>query len=225
MRIREAKALARQWVEREGATLPSFAGAFFAGSVLWQADEAVLAPTSEVDLWIVLAGAMPAQKLGKLVYHGVILEVSYLTLDQLASPEQVLADYHMAGHFRQPSVIADPMGRLHEIQQRVAQEFAQQCWVPTRLRQDCAQSTDAGSHRGAGGSSDGLGLRDRNHDSRVAGGGVAESNHPQALFGGAQAVNRVQAAGLLRGVAGALRLCDVASTTDLGPFGALDRAL
>ncbi len=134
MRIREAKALARQWVEREGATFPGFAGAFFAGSVLWQADEAVLAPTSDVDLWIVLAGAMPARKLGKLVYHGVILEVSYLTLDQLASPEQVLADYHMAGHFRQPSVIADPTGRLHELQQRVAQEFAQRRWVIARCR-------------------------------------------------------------------------------------------
>ncbi len=142
MLVQDAKTIAQQWVKREASKLPGFAGAFFAGSVLWQADEAVIAPTSDVDLWLVLAGESATEKLGKLVYRGVILEVSALTLDQLGSPEQILADYHMAGHFRQPSVIADPTGRLREIQQAVAKEFAQRRWVVAR----CTQARDKISH-------------------------------------------------------------------------------
>ncbi len=119
----------------EADKLPGFAGAFFAGSALWQADESELAPTSDIDLWIVLAGPPPAEKLGKLLHHGVILEISYLALAQLDSPQTVLADYHMAGHFRQPGIIADPTGKLGDLQHSVGPMFAQRRWVVARCEQ------------------------------------------------------------------------------------------
>ena len=114
---------------------PGFAGAFTAGSIHWLPDDAVLPATSDVDLWVVFADAAPPEKLGKFIYQGVVLEVSYLTLAQLQSPEQILEDYHLAGTFRTPNILADPSGRLTQLQRAVAAAYAKRTWVYRRCEQ------------------------------------------------------------------------------------------
>lgn len=142
MLVKEAKALARQWVMAEATVMPGFAGAFTAGSIHWLPDNARLPATSDVDLWVVFADSTPREKLGKFAYQGVVLEVSYLALAQLQSPAQILGDYHLAGTFRTPNILADPSGRLTQLQLAVAQEYAKRVWVYRR----CEQARDKVLH-------------------------------------------------------------------------------
>jgi hypothetical protein len=44
MLVRDARRAARNWVMKEGARLPDFTGAYFAGSGSWLADDEVLLP-------------------------------------------------------------------------------------------------------------------------------------------------------------------------------------
>lgn len=128
----EARALARQWVEREATGMPGVAGAFLHGSINEMPDHMPLPATSDVDVMLVVDGVPPALKLGKFDYQGLLLEVSFLAAADLASPEAVLVQYAIAPSLRYPSVIWDPHGRLTALQAAVARAFAQQRWVRAR---------------------------------------------------------------------------------------------
>ena len=138
MIVKDAKANARQWVSETGANLPGFQGAFFHGSTAWLPDDAPLPPASDVDVMVVLddPGALP--KLGKFRYQGILLEVSFLARDEVASPEVVLGAYHLAGSFWKPSIIADPTGQLGVIHHAVARDYTNRTWV----RRRCAHARD-----------------------------------------------------------------------------------
>ncbi|MEV4068294.1 hypothetical protein ACGFJC_04710 [Nonomuraea fuscirosea] len=130
MRAEQARRIARQWVREEGSALPGFAGAFLTGSVLWADPAAELAPSSDVDVMVVARPGTPIGHIGKFPYQGVLLEVSSMT--GLGSTHEVLSDYHLAGSFHLPCVLADPTGRLGELQRVVARDFAERPWVLAR---------------------------------------------------------------------------------------------
>jgi hypothetical protein len=131
MLVSQAKNIARQWIAEEAAHAPGFRGAFFHGSVNWLADEEALPPASDVDVMVV-QNPVSQEKLGKLLYRGVIIEVSYLAEDQLHSAEQVLGLPHLAGSLRGGSLIADPTGHLREIEAAVSKDYAKREWVTQR---------------------------------------------------------------------------------------------
>ena len=132
MLVKQAKTLARQWIEEEGRKIPGFGGAFFHGSINWLPDDATLAPSSDVDIMVVHPDPNPPVKLGKFPYHDVLLEISYFPKDQLQRPEHVLSISHLAGSFRSASVIADPTGQLTTLQRVVAKAYAKRRWVTAR---------------------------------------------------------------------------------------------
>ncbi len=132
MLVKQAKAIARQWVLIEGIKIPGFVGAFYHGSTNWLPDAATLAPSSDLDVMLVLDDADPPVKLGKFIYQAVLLEISYLAREQLASPELILGNYQMAGSFKTPGIIADPSGQLAELQAAVAKDYAKRSWVYQR---------------------------------------------------------------------------------------------
>ena len=132
MIVKGAKDVARQWVIKEASKAPGFFGALYAGSTNWFSDEADFPSTSDVDVWVVLADPDPPAKPEKFICRDVILEVSYLPNDQLRSSDQILGDYHMAGSFRTPSIIADLSGRLIKLQAAVSKYFANRQWVYKR---------------------------------------------------------------------------------------------
>jgi hypothetical protein len=132
MIVKDAKAIAHQWVMEQATQLPGFEGAFYHGSSNWLAEDATLPATSDLDVMVVLADPDSLQKPGKLIEQGVMLEVSYLAADQLQSAEQVLGQYHMAGSFHTPSIIADPSGHLTKLQEAVSHEYAKRKWVYRR---------------------------------------------------------------------------------------------
>lgn len=112
--------------------MTGFSGAFFHGSINYLADDATLPETSDVDVMVVLADSRAPGKLGKFSYRGVLLEVSYLSEDDLPSAEGVLGNYHLAGSFRAPSLILDISGRLTELQSAVSRDYAKRAWVYKR---------------------------------------------------------------------------------------------
>ncbi len=127
-----AREIAATWVAAKGFQTPGFAGAFLHGSINWLPDDAELPATSDLDVMLVLAGEAPAQKPGKLRYQGVLLEVSYLSLAEVANAELVLGNAHLAGSFHRPSVLADPSGHLTALQREVANHYADDVWVLRR---------------------------------------------------------------------------------------------
>ena len=131
MLVKDAKEIARRWIAEEATNLPGFSGAFFHGSINDLPDNATLSASSDLDIMVALSDP-PATKLGKFVYQGVLLEASYIALNALQSPEEILAISHMAGSFRSPSIIADPTGQLTKLQAVVARDFAKAHWVRAR---------------------------------------------------------------------------------------------
>lgn len=138
MIVGQARDVARRWVMEEAGRVPGLVGAYFAGSANWLPADAPLPATSDLDVNLVLTGPHPPDKRGKFVYRGVLLEVTYLSIEQLRSPDLVLSHYHLAGGFRTPSIILDPSGHLTELQAAVARGYAQRRWV----RERCAHARD-----------------------------------------------------------------------------------
>lgn len=132
MLVGEAKSLARGWVDEHVRVLPAFNGAFMTGSAIWSPDDALLPPTSDVDVMVVLDGPLPPVKLGKVRHQGVLLDVTYLAASELASPDDVLSSYHLAPSFARPSILLDPTGRLAELHQVVSHQFHHRHWIRRR---------------------------------------------------------------------------------------------
>ncbi|MFC4586516.1 hypothetical protein [Sphaerisporangium corydalis] len=133
MRVREARGVAGRWVGEFAAGAAGFAGAFFSGSVCWGSGERELAAASDVDVIVMTSGDRAPDKLGKFVWGGVLIEATYLSWGEMPSPGEMAGSYHLAGSFRGVGgIIADPTGRLAEIQARTAREFARRPWVRRR---------------------------------------------------------------------------------------------
>lgn len=141
--VEQAREAARDWVLAEVARAPGFHGAFHHGSLGWLPDDAAVPAGSDVDVGVVwldahASGPDGPLRRGRFAREGVVLDVSHLPRSQLASPDDVLGDHHLAGSFRAPSVIADPSGELTRLQAAVAAHFAEPAWV--RARCACAEA-------------------------------------------------------------------------------------
>lgn len=135
MNISDARIVARQWVIDHAKSLPGFTGAFVAGSVIELPDEAILPTTSDIDVMVVLDVPDVPAKPGKFLHHGVLLEVTYLPLDLIRDPKQVLGHYHLAVSFRRPVILVDPAGHLAYLGAVVGEAFAKRTWVERRCEQ------------------------------------------------------------------------------------------
>ncbi|MFB9329820.1 hypothetical protein ACFFSY_28095 [Paenibacillus aurantiacus] len=138
MNIGQARAAAKEWVHLHASSTAGFAGAYYSGSTVGKADEEELPAASDVDIVIVVAMEQPPMKPGKFRYRDVLLEATYLSASQLASPDRVLASYHLAGSFRTNTVIADPTGGLRKLQAEVARRFT----AYDTVRQRCQEAHD-----------------------------------------------------------------------------------
>jgi hypothetical protein len=116
----------------EASTMPGFRGAYTAGSTNWLSDDADLPATSDVDIMVVLAEPNEVGGRHKFLYHGVLLEVSYLRPDQFQSPAQLLSDYHLAPSFRTTKIMFDPWGFLAPHFAEVSRDYAKRYWVRRR---------------------------------------------------------------------------------------------
>ncbi|KIL41828.1 hypothetical protein SD70_04205 [Gordoniibacillus kamchatkensis] len=132
MRVGCARAEAAEWVMQHASLEADFRGAYFSGSTIALPDDAELSPASDIDVVIVTAAAKPPLKLGKFIYRGTLVEVTYLSWNELVSAEEVLTSYHLAGSFRVNTIISDPTGHLRKLQAEVSRQFAELSWVRRR---------------------------------------------------------------------------------------------
>jgi hypothetical protein len=133
VRIDEVSEIARRWVAKEGPRIPGFRGAVLHGSVAWASRDEEVAPDSDVDVLVIVDG-QPAAKPGKLIYGGVLLEISLLPAGEITDPERVLCQAHLGGSFRGTGILADPTGELARLMAVVGAEFARTKWVRARCR-------------------------------------------------------------------------------------------
>lgn len=132
MRIETARAAAVEWVMEHASREDWFRGAYFSGSTIELPVDSNLPDSSDLDVMIVTTHTEPPLKLGKFVYKGTLIEVTYLSWDQFTSVEKVLASYHLANSFRVDTIIADPTGELGRLQKQVSRHFANLVWVRHR---------------------------------------------------------------------------------------------
>jgi hypothetical protein len=146
MRVGQARTVAADWVREHATQQPEFIGAYFSGSTMDMPAEADLPPTSDVDVKLVTTSAEPTTKLGKFRYRDILLEVSHLSANQLASADAVLGSVHLVSSFRgntdADTIIADPTGYLRSLQDLVSQRFAKPEWVRRRCEQACQMIAD-----------------------------------------------------------------------------------
>lgn len=133
MRAKDAKRIAKQWVDEHVAHLPGFHGAYLAGSINRTPDDEAFLPYLDVDVHVVLDRARESgQKQDSHLYHGVILESYFVDRSAYESWEMVASDPLEAQSFRSPHVLADPTGNLTAIGEAVARSFSRREWVEAR---------------------------------------------------------------------------------------------
>ncbi|MBO1513275.1 hypothetical protein I7822_16620 [Metabacillus sp. BG109] len=132
MKVGLARAAAVEWVMEQASQMNGFRGAYFSGSTVGLPDDAELSVASDVDVVIVTEHSEPPPKLGKFIYRDTLVEATYLPWKLLASVEEVLTSYHLAGSFRVDTIISDPTGHLSRLQKQVSRHFAEELWVRRR---------------------------------------------------------------------------------------------
>ncbi len=132
MKVGYARNVAVEWVMQHGSKEDNFLGAYFSGSIVGMPNDAELTESSDVDIVVVFTLDKPQHKLGKFFYHDVLLEVTYLSWNELSSVEDVLTSHHLASSFRIDTIIADPTGSIHKLQAQVSLHFTEKEWVRRR---------------------------------------------------------------------------------------------
>ncbi|MBE1442084.1 hypothetical protein [Paenibacillus sp. OAS669] len=132
MNIGTARAASMEWVIQYTSQEAWFMGAYFSGSTVGQSNDAMMPIGSDIDIVVVTSEENPPLKPGKFIYLGALIEITFLSWNQISSTEEVLASYHLAGSLRMDTIIADPTGQLREVQQKVERHFAERGWVRRR---------------------------------------------------------------------------------------------
>jgi hypothetical protein len=102
-------------------------------------DDAALPDASDVDVMIALEVEEVPFKPGKFMYKGALLEITFVPFASISSMELVLSSYHVAGGFRTDSILDDPSGFLHSLQDQVAKRFSDEFWVRARCGEALAR--------------------------------------------------------------------------------------
>lgn len=133
MNANHARAVARAWVSSEAVRLPGYRGALWHGSILTMPDDAELAPSSDLDIVVVVDDPAAQPPLGKIVREGVLLDVSFVGRDEIRDIDALLANHSLAPTFRSPELLDDPSGALAAITDRVRSAFATRASVERRV--------------------------------------------------------------------------------------------
>ena len=132
--IKMAKDIAQNWCAVQASQIPGVVGALMTGSVAWQPNSATHQTGSDIDIILVVDRPDVPNALGKFVFQGLTLEVSFAKLSVLSEIDTVLADYHMAGLFRQTTALWDPVGQLHQLMIQAAPHYADTKYIKRRMQ-------------------------------------------------------------------------------------------
>lgn len=122
---------AREWIAENKSTIPGYTGAYIGGSTAQLRLEEAVGNGSDTDVYIVTTHC-PPQKPGKLVYHGVLLEISYIEWQDIFPVKKALCNYYLAYSLRCCRTIEDDTGALTRLQKEVADLFSRPEYLRAR---------------------------------------------------------------------------------------------
>lgn len=134
MKISEAKQHAQQWVAEHVAQTTGFVGAYLTGSTIWKPDNELHALGSDIDIFIVMDSDIVPPKMGKINDENLILEINFIHVNDIADPQKILGDYHVASAFYKESILLDPFKKLTIIHDAVSAQFTKPLWVKKRCQ-------------------------------------------------------------------------------------------
>jgi hypothetical protein len=146
MIVREARAIAREWVEQYGSRIPGYCGAYLSGSFLQAAEDDIWPETSDIDIVAVIDGEIPEIKPGKFIYSSVLLEVSLIHKKEYASMEHILSTHYLAYALHMDGILNDPHGFLEPLHLEVKEQYAREYWVHKRCQSFIAHIRDSVAH-------------------------------------------------------------------------------
>jgi hypothetical protein len=140
MNVHQVKQNTMEWLTLNLAQYPGLCGAHFVGSINTMPDEDYFPAYKDVDMHLIFQEGSPALEnhgpfanLLETEFRGAILEGGYMPLSAYQTPEMVLANPEIAHHLTVDSLIYDPDGWLHSLQEPVRQEYARRRWVIDRV--------------------------------------------------------------------------------------------
>jgi len=143
MKVRQAKQLARDWVEANAEGWPGLRAAHLVGGITALPDEAPFPATKDVDLHLIFDEGSPALQgngsgpnILEVAYGGLSFEAGVKSAAEYASPETVLANPEIAYHLTVDSVLVDPASWLRDLQEPIRQEYRHRRWVLARLEHE-----------------------------------------------------------------------------------------
>jgi hypothetical protein len=142
MLVEQVIALAKEWVQVHGSSIPGFCGAHLMGGLNDMPKDAPFPAYRDVDLNI-LVQSEAAGEVHDVSFRGLILEYGVQSAARYASAEQVLADPELASNLVVNSILADPLGILGRLHVAVAQQYARRDWVLARCAAERAATGES----------------------------------------------------------------------------------
>ncbi len=122
---------AHEWISENKSAIPGYTGAYIGGSTAQLHPEDTVKNGSDTDVYIV-TDRQPPQKPGKLVYHGVLLEISYIERQDIFPAQKALCNYYLAYSLRCCRTIEDDTGALTRLQKETADLFSRPEYLHAR---------------------------------------------------------------------------------------------
>ncbi len=134
----------QNWMDGTSSQYPDFAGAFLYGGIVHLPDEVSFPDYRDVDLIIVLNQPRKVELTNlELLVEGIMVEVGFIGMDAISSPEAILANPEMAANFSVAKILADPLRILQPLQSQVKNAFAQRTWVLARCETELKSAWEA----------------------------------------------------------------------------------
>ena len=125
--LADAISTATHWLQ---STEIDHVAAFIGGSAATADPETLYSPTSDIDCYLVVAGEPPATKIGKIVVENVLLDVSWLSWQQI---EAAPTDAVVGSLLNFGIVVDDTDDRLQRAQRDLHKTFTHPTAVALRL--------------------------------------------------------------------------------------------
>lgn len=136
MKIKDARRIASQWLEKNARSMDGYVGAYLSGSTAWADPNAEFRRGSDVDLFVIIDAQSIPNSPGKIPVNDVVLEVNFVGWNTISDPSEILKDYHLAGAFVCDGLLEDPEGRIANTRQAVAKDFSN----PDQILQRCSHA-------------------------------------------------------------------------------------
>lgn len=150
MNARQAKLIAREWVETNLDAWPGLRAAHLVGGITTMADDEPFPAHKDLDVHLIFDEGSPAlqapwpyMNVIEVSFGGVSIEAGVKSCAEYGSAEAVLTNPEIAHHRTVDSILHDHCGLLRDLQEAVRREYPRRRWVLARLDHERSGMADA----------------------------------------------------------------------------------